>query len=151
MTINESGHTLLVVKHICHGNLHELAPRFQNLLKNLASIHFNEQTHPEQVLFLMVFIIYHKHTITLNNWTICKLKKKIMCSALEQERILRDTHSRNPYSVGYRRNSSGIHPSSKEVRRFASQPRPWKPGMRRTGPWIIESRIQEKKSALTDI
>ena len=98
----------------------------------------------------MVFIIYSKHTITLNNGTICKLKKKKMCSSLEQERMLRDTHSRNSYSVGYRRNSSGIHPSSKEVRRFASQPRCWNPGTRRTGPWIIESGIQEKKSALTD-
>ena len=47
VTINESGHTLSVLKHIFHGNLHELAPCFQNLLKNLASIHFNELTHPE--------------------------------------------------------------------------------------------------------
>lgn len=47
LTINESGHTLLVLKHICHGNLHELAPHFQSLLENLASIHFNELMHPE--------------------------------------------------------------------------------------------------------
>ena len=60
-----------------------------------------------------------------------------MCSSLQQERMLRDTHSRNSYSVGYRRNSSGIHPSSKEVRRFASQPRCWNPGTRRTGPCPI--------------
>lgn len=47
LTINESGHTLLVLKHICHGNLYELAPHFQNLLKNLASIHSNELMHSE--------------------------------------------------------------------------------------------------------
>lgn len=62
MTINESGHTLLVLKHICHGNLHELAPHFQSLLENLASIHFNELMHPEQLIHFMAFIICcHKH------------------------------------------------------------------------------------------
>lgn len=51
LTINESGGTLLVLKHICHGNLHELEPSFQSLLQNLASIHFNELTHPERLIF----------------------------------------------------------------------------------------------------
>lgn len=58
LTSNESGRTLLVLKHICHGNLHELEPSFLSLLQNLASIHFNELAHPERlILFYGIYYI----------------------------------------------------------------------------------------------